>query len=383
MPVFSKNHYNNFGNQSFGSSFLEDVLSASLELNTSISGNYTIQTTEKGVTVIPHLPTSQVIDYDLYNRIYEVLSFASFPFYTVLKPEGLQVVQVSSKDVASCRGIFFPWIAGVPGRFELSQDNYRKLYLSPTVTTKENNHYLIPVMDGLSLDFANLTHMAIAGQSGSGKSYFLRYMLPFFARHGTITLVDPKSDDLVRWYGSSVAQSLLTNKDVCLLPDFKAPDSDFLTEVTKQLDQVVQELYYRQEQYRITGKRDYGHHFVIIDEMLAITQGVKKADVEKFFSNLKKIALLGRSAKIHLILVAQRFSAEAMPTVIRDQIQVAVQLGPVTKNSVSFLFPDYDPSGITLPRGKGTGIIQVQGDVIPYPRPFLAPTIDPRGSIYV
>lgn len=374
MPVFSRNT-NNFA-QTFGASFLEDALSSSLELNTSAGGNFTVRTSDSGVTVIPHLPTDQIIDYDFYTKIYKVLSFASYPFFTVLKPAGLQLVQVEGRDVASSRGLFYPWIAGVPRRFELSQDTYRKLYLSSAVTSKNHDRYLIPVMDGISLDFSNLTHMAISGQSGSGKSYFLKYLLPFFARYGTITLVDPKSDDLVRWYASDEAQPVLTSKDICLLPDFQAPDKDFLNEVTKQLDLVVRELYRRQEQYRRTGKRDFEHHFVIVDELLAITQGVKKSDVETFFSNLKKIALLGRSARIHLILVAQRFSAEALPTVVRDQLQVAVQLGPISKNSVSFLFPDYDPSGISSPRGKGTGIIQVQGDQIPYPRPFMAPTIN-------
>lgn len=77
---------------------------------------------------------------------------------------------------------------------------------------------------------------------------------------------------------------------------------------------------------------------------------------------------------MHLILISQRFSSDAMPTSIRDQLQAVFQLGPITKTSTQFLFPDFDSEGVIPPRGKGTGICQIQGDVIPYPRPFLSPT---------
>lgn len=360
-------------NMSSGDSFeeyLQDALHSALSLDTASGGTYRVKCTRDGVYVTPYYPADRPIDYSFYTDVYKVLSTAVYPYYTLLKPSGLQLVTVEGEDYATARALFFPWLKGVPQRLIWDSAHYKSAYQACAKTLA------VPLMKDFYLDLRHTTHLAIAGQSGSGKSYFLKYLLPFFATAGDLLLVDPKSDDLARWRVTPEAKAL-PGVGSCLIPDFKKPDGSFLTDVDKKVREVVQELYRRQEVYRTTGKRPYKEYFIVIDELLALTQSAPKKDAEAFFRHLEQIALLGRSAKMHLVLVSQRFSAEALPTVVRDQLQAVFQLGPVTKSTAQFLFPDFDSEGVVPPHGTyGVGICKVEGDSVPYPRPFLSPTVN-------
>lgn len=96
----------------------------------------------------------------------------------------------------------------------------------------------------------------------------------------------------------------------------------------------------------------------MIDEVLALAEGVNKTIKDAFFSLLSQIALLGRATKVHLLLVSQRFDHQTIPVSVREQLNVLIQIGNINKTT-QFLFPDLDPEGIVIPIGKGTGLIQV------------------------
>lgn len=353
--------------------YLKKALHSALQLTAGTGGDYEVQISSKGVTVIPYYPVDRPIDYSFYTNIYKVLVVAAYPYYTVLKPSGLQLVSIKTDLFERRRGLFFPWLKGVPKRKVLSPDQYSE-DIFRAISSKSME---IPLMENFSIDLEHTTHIAISGQSGSGKSYLVRYFLPYLLAMGDLTLIDPKADDLLLWAKSP--QCTAVRKGTGRTPSVEYPDllgktGTFLGEVSETLAREVQIMYQREDTYSKTGKRPFGHRFIVIDELLALTQGGQKVDVNNFFANLSSLALLGRSAKMHLILISQRFSSDAMPTSIRDQLQAVFQLGPITKNSTQFLFPDFDSEGVIPPRGKGTGICQVQGDVIPYPRPVLSPT---------
>lgn len=353
--------------------YLKEALKNALKLTTGDYGDYEVTTSSQGVTVIPYYPVDRPIDYGFYSDIYKVLVVAAYPYFTVLKPSGLQLVPIKSDLYQRRRGLFFPWLKGVPKRRVLSPEKYAE-DIARAVSSKSME---IPLMDGFSIDLECTTHIAISGQSGSGKSYLVRYFLPYLLSMGDLTLIDPKADDLLLWAKSP--QCTVIRRNTGRTPSVEYPDllgksGTFLSEVSETLSREVHIMYEREDSYSKTGKRPFGHRFIVIDELLALTQGGQKVDVTNFFSNLSSLALLGRSAKMHLILISQRFSSDAMPTSIRDQLQAVFQLGPITKSSTQFLFPDFDSEGVIPPRGKGTGICQIQGDVIPYPRPFLSPT---------
>ena len=108
---------------------------------------------------------------------------------------------------------------------------------------------------------------------------------------------------------------------------------------------------------------------------MALTEGVTKSIKGAFYALLSQIALMGRATNVHLILVSQRFDHNTIPVSVREQLNVLIQLGNINAKTTQFLFPDFDPSGIVIPPGKGTGLIQIIDDIHPYQvQPFLAPT---------
>jgi len=114
---------------------------------------------------------------------------------------------------------------------------------------------------------------------------------------------------------------------------------------------------------------------IVIDEVLALSEGVNKTIKESFFSLLSSIALLGRATRIHLLLISQRLDHTTIPISVREQLNVLIQIGNINKKTTQFLFPDLDPEGIVIPIGHGTGLIQVIDNEHPYQvLPLLCPT---------
>lgn len=132
--------------------------------------------------------------------------------------------------------------------------------------------------------------------------------------------------------------------------------------------------FYKQVLYN-DPSQTFKHVTIVIDEVLALSEGVNKQIKESFMSLLSSIALLGRATSCHLVLVSQRFDFNAVPISVREQANVLIQIGNISSKTIQFLFPDLNPEGIVIPTGKGTGLIQVIDSEHPYQvLPLLTPT---------
>lgn len=87
----------------------------------------------------------------------------------------------------------------------------------------------------------------------------------------------------------------------------------------------------------------FEHLTIVIDEVLALAEGVNKAIKDAFFSLLSQIALLGRATKVHLLLVSQRFDHQTIPISVREQLNVLIQIGNINKRQRNFCFPIWIP----------------------------------------
>lgn len=127
-------------------------------------------------------------------------------------------------------------------------------------------------------------------------------------------------------------------------------------------------------------KVEFKHYTIVIDELLALSEGVSKAIKDSFYSLLVQLALLGRATKIHLLLLSQRFDSNSAPLSCREQMNVLIQVGNINSKTTQFLFPDLDLKGIVIPQGIGTGLIQVIDSEHPFQIvPLLTPTFNERG----
>lgn len=208
--------------------------------------------------------------------IYKVLVVAAYPYYTVLKPSGLQLVPIKGDVFQRRRGLFFPWLKGIPRRKVLTNEQYVQEIVD-AITAKSMK---IPLMQDFDIDLENTTHIAISGQSGSGKSYLVRYFLPYLLSMGDLTLIDPKADDLLLWSKGDQCKALIRatgRVPSSLYPNLTGKDGTFLEQdVNRALDKEVQTMYQREDTYSKTGTRPFGHRFIVIDELLALTQATSK-----------------------------------------------------------------------------------------------------------
>lgn len=333
-------------------------LGSIMQGETSYTNSFDCKIMEEGFLFLPRLPASYIIDDDLYQKIFLIANASLYPRFTLLKQNSAYFMALETDDIHVQRGLFFPWRVGISER----------LVISDLEEFSDNQKgYLIPIMKNLTLDYNKVTSMAIAGNSGSGKSYALTYFLSLLKNISDLIIVDPKFDTPSRWareHGIPI-----------LHPQKNRSKSDFVSEINENLSNCLNLIQQRQEILYDNPDHKFKHLTIVIDEVLALSEGVNKTIKDSFFSLLAQISLLGRATFIHLLLVSQRYDYNTIPISVREQLNVLIQIGNINKKTTQFLFPDLDPEGIVIPIGKGTGLIQIIDSEHPYQvLPLLCPT---------
>lgn len=337
---------------------LNMALGALMQGETSYTNSFDCKMMDEGFLFLPRLPAGYIIDDDLYQKIFLIANAALYPRYTLLKQNSAYFVPLKTDDIHVQRGLFFPMKKGISERLVIPDLNS---FLAGNSGSK------IPLMKNLSINYNKVTSIAICGNSGSGKSYTLTYFLSALKPMSDLIIVDPKFDMPSRW-------ARINNVSV-IHPQKNRSKSDFLSEVNQSLSNCLNIIQDRQGVLYNEPSKQFKHVTIVIDEVLALSEGVNKAIKDSFFSLLSQIALLGRATSVHLLLVSQRFDHTSIPVSVREQLNVLIQIGNINKKTTQFLFPDLDPEGIVIPIGKGTGLIQIIDNEHPYQvLPLLCPT---------
>lgn len=344
--------------------------SSSSEETSSYNGSFEIVVKKGGFAFIPRVPASYVIDNALYENIFKIANTVCFPFYTVVKKPTMNLIEWNSNDFHKKRALWFDWVP-VNKRAHITQ---QYMY--------QNETHFIPVMTHFFVSYDRVTSCLIAGNSGSGKSYFLSYLLDSLHmnhenkdRISELFVVDPKKDSPARWCKSKGVD--------CVFPTKEGATSDFVADVTEALSRFVRIIYDRQNQLYTCPLLQFPNVTIVIDELLVLTENIPKKIKDSFFAMLSTISLMGRSTNVKLILVSQRFDATVIPVVVRQQANLKIQLGVISKATTRFLFEDLDPSGILIPTGRGTGLIAFNDNQrVSTILPLQTPTFEaPKGVI--
>jgi len=342
--------------------YLIQALNMALQINgeTSYTNSFDVRVADEGFYFVPRLPASYVVDNDLYQKIYLISNAVLYPDYTLLKQAGAYFVPLETEDIHVKRALFFPWYKSTSKRLIIPD-------IERFITNLPINK--IPIMENFTVNLNKVTSMAIAGNSGSGKSYLLTYILFVLKKSSSLVIVDPKFDIPSR-FGRE-------NNVKVIAPSNNRSKSDFVSAVNNELSQCLELIHQRQQVLYNNPQADFEHFTVVIDEVLALSDGVAKPIKEAFFSLLSQISLLGRASKIHLLLVSQRFDNNAIPISCREQLNVLIQVGNINSKTTQFLLPDLDLEGIVIPQGIGTGLIQVIDSEHPFQIiPLLTPTFN-------
>lgn len=252
--------------QSYLLQSLNMALGSTMQGETSYTNSFNIAIQTDGFIFIPRLPCAYILDNELYNKIFLIANASLYPRYTLLKQNATYLVPLNTDDIHIQRGLFFPWKLGISKRLVIPDLN------KYTADLPKNQ---IPIMENFALNIDKINHMAICGNSGSGKSYTLTYLLSVLKNMSELIIVDPKIDSPSRWARE--------HKVTVIHPIENRSKSDFVSEVNEHLSQYLNLIQKRQRILYDNPRYEFTHLTIVMDEVLALSEGVNKTIKESFF----------------------------------------------------------------------------------------------------
>lgn len=225
---------------------------------------------------------------------------------------------------------------------------YESMRLPAVLGIDSNGHQLV-------IDLADAPHLLIAGQTGSGKSVCLNYILVSILQFEQpadvkFLLIDPKQVEL--------------SKYACI-PHLAGPIATTPQEALNALHWAVDEMERRYTILRQRGAAGldlapglFPRLVIAIDELADLIQASKK-EVETLISRL---AAKGRAAGIHLIVATQYPSAKIITGAIKANIPTRIAF-KTSSNSDSRVI--LDMVGAEKLTGKGDGLFFAPASSVP------------------
>lgn len=219
----------------------------------------------------------------------------------------------------------------------------------------------------LTWNFDKQPHALITGATGSGKTYFLAYLLQALnEQNADIKVLDPKMSDLYQ-------MGKYLNFDV----------GYSINQVDKILRETIDILENRQKHMIENSKgfgcsyRDYGYKpiFIFFDEVGAFMAKANAEDskvAKSVQSRLNNIILMGRQLGIFAVLCTQRPDTKNIGGDLRDQLSLRVALGMMSSDGYNMVFGSEFRDLKLVETEKGVGFIYLDGVTLE-PKSFKTP----------
>lgn len=186
----------------------------------------------------------------------------------------------------------------------------------------------------VGIDFASSPSLLIAAPSGSGKTYLLTWLLSQLAQKpGQVILADFKGIDFIELEGC-------TNY-------FR---HDTVADALNLAFDTLQERMHNPSAENLP-------FFFVVDEWAGFLSLYAKKEQDIFKQKMASLLMLGRGARMFVIMVLQR--ADANYITGRDNFGNALGLGRLSNESVRMLFPD--DTDLIQPKGRGHGYLRTEG----------------------
>lgn len=219
------------------------------------------------------------------------------------------------------------------------------------------NDWEVPIMSGVTWNMSKAQHLIIAGKSGSGKTYFVNYLIMQMALHNvSLYLCDPKHSDL-----SSFDQFVGSSR--------VATSADDIVNLAQHVVEVMNSRYDLMAKKRAESNQfqvdftAYGLKPVVlvIDEMASLMSEFKTPKEAKAFQALiTQITMKGRQAGVEFISIMQQANATNIDTQARDQFGFRVLLGNSGSTERQMMFGTQEEYP-EVPIGTGQGLFVMDG----------------------
>ncbi len=196
-------------------------------------------------------------------------------------------------------------------------------------------------------DIAKMPHMLIGGQTGSGKSVFIRNII-LSLKGCDVAIVDCKMIDFADLDGN--ACSVITERN----------------EAIEYINSLVDLMDRRYRRHVKNGKRKV----LILDEYADLIMGLDKEERKKFEQSLCRLLQKARAANINVIIATQRPSADIVAPIIKANCPVKACLRVSTAKNSEIII---DEAGGEKLLGKGDMLYLGSGKIKPVRLQCFAP----------
>jgi hypothetical protein len=211
---------------------------------------------------------------------------------------------------------------------------------------KDTKTYEIKLMPNFVKDVSKSPHLLIAGETGSGKSYLLYFIIfQLILKECEIYLIDRKKV-LTKFSKFVVNGGVADTEDEIF---------ELLHRVEYEMDQrenFLKQNYPNDIDVDFTFT-DYVPIFLVIDELGSLVSELESKKQKEFYKLLQSIGQRGRSSGINIIVSMQQPNASDLPTAIRDQLTFKAVLGNTDSTTRQLVFKANDLMNINFKKGQG------------------------------
>lgn len=255
---------------------------------------------------------------------------------------------------------------GTGFNFVLEDVGTDKTFIPRTINDLVKKPYFLTLQKGLTINLAKYPHMAVWGQTNTGKTTVLMNVIAqCFSNTTDVFFIDGKTEfsSFSAFYPSK--RIVTDNTDVLEL-------LKHVTETIKKRQKIVADEVKKQKKLGLTGF-DLGLKPIVIigDEIGSIVASMTSKEKKAFIAYLTQIVQKGRSVSTFLVVASQSPAVDVLPNGIRSQFSTKILLGSASGDIQRMAFDEVATDGGV---DKFQGYYMVNGLTV-QPQKFFVPNL--------
>ena len=211
---------------------------------------------------------------------------------------------------------------------------------------QDTSAYQLKIMPNFIKDVSKSPHILIAGETGSGKSYFLYFIIfQLVIKKAELYIIDRKK--VITKFKTIVGNESVASEIDSIMSLLR----EVYTEM-KRRELVLEEEYPDDTDIKFTDV-SFNPFYLIIDELGSLIAELDNKQKKVFNDYLQTIAQRGRATGVNIIIAMQHPSHDNLPTSIRGQLTFKTILGNTDDSTRHLLFKADDMADIKFKKGQG------------------------------